>query len=121
MRELALDRFEKPRRIGLPDESNVRQIADGPGREDDDGNAGERRVFEETPPEKPAVDARHLQIHHDERNRVPAEIVERGLAVTGRHHYVALEMEQPNQRVPCLVVVVDDQNGKVRHRVANHE
>jgi len=120
MRELALDRVEEPHRVGLADERDVREIAGRARGEDDDGDMRQLGVVEEASPQEPAVDARHLQIHDDERYRNSAKEFQSGLAVVRRDYGIALEMEQSNQRVPSLIVVIDDQNGGVRSRVANH-
>jgi hypothetical protein len=50
-----------------------------------------------------------------------SEVLERGLSVLHRDDRVAFQVEQPNQRGPSLIVILDDQKRQARTWVPNHE
>src|SRR5882724_1018165 len=92
-------------------------------RDDDDLGLGEAPVGLQVLDDLPSVHDRHEQIEEHDANVVAhrRERVEGLAAVDGRTHLVALELEQIAERVPRLLLVLDDQDRRRRARHWNHD
>ena len=71
-------------------------------------------------PELVAVEARHLEIEHDQADARVRHVLQRGGAVDGRDNLVAITVEQHAQDASDVRVVVDDKHDRLPGRSSKH-